>query len=280
MSVDSFAKINLCLKILGKNADGYHDLETIFQEIDLKDRLEFKPHASEIRLCVSGHAVPADDSNLIVRAARLLQATAKERRGCTILLHKAIPAGAGLGGGSSNAAATLAFLNRHWGLDLPAGTLAELALQLGADVPFFLHGGTQLAYGRGELLSPLPAPPPYTGVLIHPGVAVSTRWAFKAGNFRLTKSLKKRTFSNVQEILAKPEKWQACFVNDLESVVFRSYPFFADILENLRQNGAFYTRMSGSGSCLYGLYETEALARQAIKNMNPDCFWLFKPVFR
>lgn len=159
------AKINLGLEILGRRPDGYHQIITILQAIDLADVLRFEP-AEELSLTCEGLA--SDDSNLVLRAARLLRAEAGVRRGAAIRLEKAIPIAAGLGGGSSDAAATLRSLNDLWCLGACDDELAALAVRLGADVPFFLRGGTQLASGIGEVLRPLPPPDLWVVLTITP----------------------------------------------------------------------------------------------------------------
>ena len=165
------AKINLGLRILGKRPDGYHAVQTILQMLDLCDWLTFSPKDAEtIRLTCIPAVLPTDGSNLVVRAARLLQQTFHVKQGVEITLEKRIPIAAGLGGGSSDAATTLLVLNHVWQLHHPKVALYPLATQLGSDVPFFLEGPTAYAYGRGEALSPVASPPPLIGILGEPGV--------------------------------------------------------------------------------------------------------------
>ncbi len=282
MRVSAHAKINLHLRILGKRPDGFHNLETIFQEITLCDELTIRTSLdTDVRLTCSRADIPMDESNLVVRAAQLLHTVSGRHRGCHIDLLKKIPAGAGLGGGSSDAAATLMALNQLWELNLPLQRLAELAAHLGSDVPFFLTGGIALASGRGERLTTLPHTPHYTGVLLCPPLHVSTREVYEAGNFPLTKSRKNDTFIDVKKLVHAPERWQEHFYNDLESVVFQQHPDLQRWLEQLSDAGAFYVRMSGSGSSLYGLFETTTLAQTACDRFSgPLETLLFHPVNR
>ena len=155
------AKVNLTFEALGRRADGYHEVRTVMQAVSLADEIEFAPAAGLSLTIAHGapaFAAPPGEDNLVMRAARLLQREAGEARGAAILLRKRIPAAAGLGGGSSDAATTLLGLRRLWGLDMDADALRELAARLGSDVPFFVSGGTALAEGRGERLTPLPTP--------------------------------------------------------------------------------------------------------------------------
>ncbi len=166
LSVTSFAKINRTLSVLGKRKDGFHEIDTVFQTVDLTEEIEFFLEGEEgsgapaaVSLNIEGADLPADDSNLILRAAHALRERVGKRRGARIHLSKKIPIGGGLGGGSSNAAATLRALCELWNLQLPAADLMAIAASLGSDVPFFLLGGRARGRGRGEVLTPLPDGP-------------------------------------------------------------------------------------------------------------------------
>ncbi len=244
------AKLNLCLHVVGRRADGYHLLETVFRLIDLVDWLEFAPRAdAAIGLAEPLPGVP-EDADLVVRAARLLRETAGVRAGVTIRVAKHIPIGGGLGGGSSDAATTLIALDALWGTRLPRAVLAQLAVRLGADVPFFTLGRNAFAEGIGEVLTPLDLDPAWY-VVITPQVAVSTREIFGSGE--LTPA-------------AKPLTMQAFFTglgrNDLEPVVCRRFPQVAQALAWLRSHGD--ARLSGSGSSVFAAYPTEAEARAIV----------------
>jgi len=238
MRVLSYAKINWSLRITGKRPDGFHELETVFQAISLHDELTFRP-SDALSLTCDDPAIPADDTNLIIRAARAVEATA------AIELHKRIPAGGGLGGGSSNAAVTLQTLGAGRD-DLPA-----LALSLGSDVPFFLHGGTAYATGRGEVLTPLP---PRAGVpllLLLPEERVLTKDAFA----RITR------YSRALGIDAYGSGYEA-FTNDFEEPVFALLPRLRELKKRLYDAGAAWASMTGSGSTIVGAFASTA-ARDA-----------------
>jgi 4-diphosphocytidyl-2-C-methyl-D-erythritol kinase len=231
--VKSYAKINWSLRITGKRADGFHDLETVFQTISLHDELTFTPAAS-LSLTCDDPSIPTDETNLVLRAARAVNAPPT-----AIHLEKRIPAGGGLGGGSSNAAATLL----HFGGE----RLPELALSLGSDVPFFLVGGTAYATGRGEVLTPLP---PRSGIpllLVLPEERVLTKDAFA----RITR------YSQPLGIEACTRGYEV-FTNDFEEPVFAMLPRLRELKQRLYDSGAIFAAMSGSGSTLFGAYENAA----------------------
>jgi 4-diphosphocytidyl-2-C-methyl-D-erythritol kinase len=241
------AKLNLMLHVLGRRADGYHLLQTVFQLIDLADVLTFT-HRNDgaVRLAAPLPGVP-EDADLAVRAGRLLQAETGCATGATIAVEKRIPLGGGLGGGSSDAATTLIALNELWGTGLARTELARLGLALGADVPFFLFGRNALGEGIGEVLSALALPPAWY-VVITPQVAVPTREIFSSA--ALTRN-------------SKPLKITAFFAglgrNDLEPVVRAEYPEVARAIDWLARHGT--ARMSGSGSSVFAVFEHEDEAR-------------------
>jgi len=247
------AKLNLFLHVVGRRSDGYHLLQTAFRLIDLCDWLRFTPRESgEVRLA---RAIPgvADDENLVVRAARLLQADGKARAGVEIDLEKNIPIGGGLGGGSSDCATTLTVLNRLWGLGLPAERLAEMALALGADVPFFLFGRNAFGEGVGERLTRLDLPEAWYVVLVPP-VSVGTRTIFASPE--LTRNSKTIKISGFSAGFGR---------NDLEPVVRRRHAEVAAHLEWLRQFAD--ARMSGSGACVFAEFAAEREARSVHSKM-------------
>ncbi|MBN1541056.1 4-(cytidine 5'-diphospho)-2-C-methyl-D-erythritol kinase [candidate division KSB1 bacterium] len=280
LTLSAPAKINLFLRVLHRRADGFHELETIFQEIDLADRLTLTFRPQGIELNCDQPELPVDDGNLVVRAAQALQRLCGIRAGCALNLEKCIPLSAGLGGGSSDAAVALLGLNHLWNLHLSPETLSTLAAALGSDVPFFLSGGTAYATGRGESLVPLNADPAYVGLLVYPKLRISTAWAYQAGRFSLTKSKNYFNLNFISNSLNDPSSWQDRFDNDLEAVVFRHHPLMAEILAEFKRAGAFYARMSGSGSTLFGLFDSEESARSAENRFDPYDRWVFRPVYR
>lgn len=255
------AKVNLVLEVLGKRPDGYHELSTVMQAVDLFDRLTVEA-AGIITLETSEPDLPTDDRNLVMRAARLLRETAGVDAGARIVLDKRIPVAAGLGGGSSDAAATLWGLNRLWGLRWRRERLVELAVKLGMDVPFFLGRGRALGTSRGEVLKPLPGVGGYAMVLVNPGVGLSTQevygrvpqgWRAEAeGTRRMLDALKGRSVLRVA----------AALTNHLELWVEPVMPVIGRMKAALLAAGALGAAMSGSGPTVFGLARSLDQARQ------------------
>ena len=255
------AKVNLALEVLGKRGDGYHEIATVLQAVDLFDRLTVET-ADTLSLRADDPELPADEGNLVMRAARLLQKTAGVEQGARIELRKRIPVAAGLGGGSSDAAATLLGLNRLWGLRWPRARLQELAVELGMDVPFFLGTGRAVARGRGERLQALPGGGGYALVLVNPLEPLSTRevygrvpagWhAEPTGTERVIEALRRR---NVAALAA-------ALTNNLEWVVEPVLPVIGRMKAALLAAGALGAIMSGSGPTVFGLARSLDHARQ------------------
>ncbi|RAJ06995.1 4-diphosphocytidyl-2-C-methyl-D-erythritol kinase [Chitinophaga skermanii] len=242
-------KINLGLHILGKRPDGFHDLETVFYPVPLLDVLEIIT-AKEMKFTMSGIAIPgADGDNLCLQAYRLLKADYPSLPPVHMHLHKNIPTGAGLGGGSSDAAFTLMLLNDKYKLGISKEQLLVYAAQLGSDCAFFIENKPSIAYGRGEILEPIEVDlSEYDMWIVHPGVHVNTGWAFKQLHIKAPEnSLKAINWSNVQE-------YRNVVSNDFEEVVFKEHPLIGKIKEEMYANGAVYASMSGSGSAVLGLF--------------------------
>ena len=265
LTLPAFAKINLGLRVLGRRPDGYHEIRTLFQTISLHDTLSFETApGGRLELTCTDPSIPTDETNLVVRAAGAL----RERFGVTasarVRLEKVIPAGGGLGGGSSDAAVTLAALAVLWGVETDAGELAEIGARLGADVPFFLTGGTAAGKGTGADIQPLPDAPKMHLCVVTPGVHVSTAEAYKAlGARALTKP---DVAANLSVSRAEAEfSDSSCDVwsNDFEAVVVRLYPEVGRAREALKQTGARRVMLSGSGSSVFGVFESEAEAGRA-----------------
>jgi 4-diphosphocytidyl-2-C-methyl-D-erythritol kinase len=272
------AKINLGLRILGKRPDGYHAIQTILQMLDLCDWLTFCPkEADTIRLTCIPSVLPADDSNLVVRAARLLQQTFHAQQGVEITLDKRIPIAAGLGGGSSDAATTLLALNHVWQLHRPKVALHPLAAQLGSDVPFFLEGPTAFAYGRGEVLSPVTSPPPLTGILVNPPVGVSAGWAY--GQFNGQSSATDLMIPSILQALGNRDlaRLAELMVNDLQPGVARAYPVVCQAQAALRGVGASVTFMSGSGPTVGGIFSPAVDLSSAVASLRRHSGWAVIP---
>jgi 4-diphosphocytidyl-2-C-methyl-D-erythritol kinase len=263
VTAEAPAKLNLHLEVVGKRSDGYHDLWTVFQAIDLLDTVSVRPGKGPgFRLEVEGpEPAPTGPENLVLRAADALAARLGETRGAEIHLKKRIPPGTGLGGGSSDAAATLLALEALWGRALDPGDRAALALDLGSDVPFFLRGGTALGEGRGERLGPFPAPPRAGYLLVIPDFRIATPDAYRALERRLTAP---RTGPRMLKTACERGGFES-FVenigNDLEAGVVRIQPRLARMKQELRSRGAAYAGITGSGSALFAVFRspTEAM---------------------
>ncbi len=247
ITLHSFAKINLGLEITCKRKDGYHTLRTVFQTIDLSDEMELKETPEpRIRLDGDHPRIAWDERNIIVRACRLIYENYSPSRGFDIKVRKKIPPGSGLGGGSGNAAVMLLFLNEFFSLGIPLAKLIEMAAGLGADVPFFLLGGTALGEGIGEKLTPLPAVAPRPLALFMPALPVSTALAFS--RFRLTKTRKP---SKISIFLRKGDF--SVLENDLEKATFEIFPELRELKGKMTQGGCDLVQMTGSGSAVFGI---------------------------
>jgi 4-diphosphocytidyl-2-C-methyl-D-erythritol kinase len=264
--VVALAKINLDLRVLGKRPDGYHELRTIFQTISLADTLEvgFLPgRRTEVAL-LDPQKIP---ENLALKAAEAAIEAMGARGRVLIYLRKRIPMGAGLGGGSSDAAAVLLALNALTGRPLPLNRLCELGASLGSDVPFFLLGGAAVGIGRGTELFPLPDSPSQFGLLAVPDVAVSTAGAYAALSPRLTtKSQENKIVSFQSLVWDRGVSNSGC--NDFEAVVFERHRRLARLKRRLLDAGASTALMTGSGSAIFGLFPTEAARRSALEQLS------------
>ncbi|RMF66139.1 MAG: 4-(cytidine 5'-diphospho)-2-C-methyl-D-erythritol kinase [Calditrichaeota bacterium] len=269
LHVPSYAKINLGLWIKGRRDDGFHEIETLLLQVSLKDDIVISDSESdEIELLCSDPTLPGGDDNLCVRAARLLQREAQVGRGAVIRLQKKIPAGAGLGGGSSNAAVVLLALNRLWGLDYGAERLQELAAELGSDVPFFIRGGAALARGRGEILEQVEWRLDLPILLVCPGISVSTAWAYGQFTLDLTMTKKNVTLPHFKGINFNDVDFLGGIENEFEQVVFPKFPILAEIKENLRAQAALYAGLSGSGSAVFGIFRREQEVLEAKRGVS------------
>jgi 4-diphosphocytidyl-2-C-methyl-D-erythritol kinase len=251
-------KINLGLRIISKRDDGYHDLETIFYPLPFYDALEIirsKEDGPSVLFSASGTVIEGNkENNLCVKAYDLIKKIHPSLPTATIHLHKAIPSGAGLGGGSADAAFTLQLLNTKFDLALSTDQLISYALQLGSDCPFFIVNKPCFATGRGEILQEIILDlPDYKFVVVNPGIHISTAQAFDG----ITPAPPARS---VKEIIQQPvETWKAELINDFEKNIFIQHPEIATIKNKLYDNGAIYASMSGSGSTVYGIFKKNAV---------------------
>lgn len=264
--LNSLAKINLGLEVLGLREDGYHEIITLFQTVDLRDRLVFRLRADG-QIFVSGDRtdLPWGESNLIYRAALLLKNESGSPKGVEIEVNKNIPPGRGLAGGSSNAALTILVLNRLWQLNLSVERLLFLAASLGADIPYFFYGGLCLGRGKGEKLDPLPDLPQCWVLLVIPDFPVSTAMVYRELD-RQEEFLTSRDKASkiIQFSEAKDISLIRHLENDLELVTFKIYPQLAEIKQEIANSGAELSMMSGSGSAVYGLFTDRSQAQQAV----------------
>jgi 4-diphosphocytidyl-2-C-methyl-D-erythritol kinase len=269
LTVRAHAKVNLDLRVLGVRADGFHELRTVFQSIELHDTLVCAERPGPFTLTCRTPGVPLDSSNLIWKAASALW-TALGRGGdvrdTVVRIDKAIPVEAGLGGGSADAAAALLALGRLWG-GVPITLLREVGAAIGADVPFFLSGGTALGLGRGEEIYPLVDLPPHFVVIVRPPFGVSTAEAY--GWYDDDRASGQRDENREFQQLPVPWPTRAAqMINDLEPPVVRRHPEIGAVKQQLRDLGATAAAMSGSGSAVFGLFRSRAAAARALKPLS------------
>lgn len=294
------AKINLFLHVIGKRPDGYHNLVSLMQMVDFGDEILFDISPEDIVLHGEGASLPPTEENLVYRAASLLKRECGVSQGVQIFLKKVIPVSAGLGGGSSNAAATLLGLNLLWDLNLSRGDLIRVGDQVGADVPFFFQGPLALALEKGGKLVPLKGASPLSVLLVNPGIPISTAWVFRS--FQSQRNNEMQHIDPIPESLGPLKMWLtivqeqfrindfetplfsfpdvlASLRNDLESVVFNQYPQVQKIKEDLQALGALMALMSGSGSTVFGIFETPEKMRGAKKALKAGPGWMVRETF-
>jgi len=252
MIVFPIAKINLGLHITAKRSDGYHEIESIFYPVMLCDALELviaeKQEGHDHLICTGINTGSEPESNLVIKTTKIL----REKYYFPYLnihLHKAIPTGAGLGGGSSDSACLLRAINRVFHLDVPIEELKEISLEIGSDCPFFIEGVPAIARGRGEKLTPVnKILQGFYLTLFNPGVGISTKEAYQ-------NCKPQKPDISLEELITRPiTEWQELIKNDFEDFAFKKHPVIADIKENLYKAGALFSLMSGSGSSVYGIF--------------------------
>ena len=276
----AFAKINLCLHVIGKRRDGYHELRTIFQTISLHDSLELSltPEPG-ISLKIENSDLPTGPENLVYRAIEAIGGEIGFKGGVRAHLEKCIPVARGLGGGSSDAAAALIGMLRLTKKQVPLGRLIEIAAKLGADVPFFLFGGRAVAVNRGDEIYPLPSVPSQTVVVVSPhDVGVSTKDAYQWVSEELTK---RAVTPNIWRFCALCWSRQGAGVsNDFESPVFGRHPRLGVIRADLLKRGAADAALAGSGSAVFGLFRDPARARRTAHSFPEDSVFVVKTISR
>lgn len=264
------AKINLGLFVVDKREDGYHNIETLFQMVSLYDELSVETRDSGIDLQCEGGGIAADEDNLAFRAARLLQETVPEARdqGCAIRLKKNIPAGAGLGGGSGNAALVLCALNRLWDLKLTRETLQSLSAQLGSDVPFFLASPAAVGSGRGEILKSVKPIEKFNVIVVFPRLHIATSEVYRALNLDLTTPRKNISillkFFSESDVTSLGKHLQ----NDLEPFVLKGFPEVQAVRDRLASLSPEGVLLSGSGSAVFALFQDREQAEEAMAQLH------------
>ena len=268
MNVKAYAKINWYLYVKGKRPDGYHDLDMIMQHIDLHDDLYIENLSdNELRLGITGSdALSTSDDNLIIKAARLLQTRSGTTQGAYIRLEKRIPIGAGLGGGSADAAAVLTGLNRLWGLNYTLHQLQQIGLQIGADVPYCLEPGPAIVSGIGEQVQKVDFQQEAWLILLKPEASLSTKDVF--AGYRHAGCEVPRL--NDAAAAIKSGRWELLYqvgVNSLQAPAVGMLPEISQLIETLKSNGALFAQMSGSGSAVFGVFDTKEDAELAYQRI-------------
>ncbi len=263
----AFAKINLGLRVIRKRQDGYHDIETVFHRVNIFDDLVAGP-AQDLSLSCDDPRIPID-GNLVLLAAGLLRQRFGVRAGARLTLTKRIPYGAGLGGGSADAAAALLLLCRLWKLAPPRGSLDEIALAIGSDVPYFLGAGSAYATSRGEMLSYFQLTLPYAILVIVPEIHLSTRSAFEA-IVPVDHSGSDDLRTLLLQHLDRPDLLRNVLFNDFEAPAIRSHPQIGDLRRRIYDSGADCCLLSGSGSSVFGIYSDDAAAAAAASSLGGE----------
>jgi len=253
--------VNLSLEVIRRRDDGYHEIETIFQCIDLADIIDIELTSdSRIEIECSVADIPTDDRNLCHRAIVAMRSRSVPSLGARMHIEKHIPSGAGLGGGSGNAAGVLLAVCRGLRVDVPARELERIAAGLGSDVPFFLHGGTMLGRGRGDILDPLEPLRSGFFLVVKPEVSIPTAWVYSQPTFGLTSHRPRLNLRSVNSVLARFPRSGLPFRNALEAAVLPAYPVVARLMEELLSEQPCFASMTGSGSAVYAIFEHEARA--------------------
>ncbi len=277
ISVKAPAKINLYLQVLAKRADGFHEIESLIQAIDLCDEITLEK-ADDIHLTCSDPSLPADKNNLAYRAADAMRGRF-QLPGAKIDLVKLIPSGSGLGGGSSDAAFVLRGLCKLYGLHPSLDELSDIAASIGSDVPFFLTSGQALATGRGEILKPVSLPLDYEVAILSPSISISTAEIYKLAKINLTNRSFGHLFNagiDFSGLLRLADD----FRNDLEEVAITKYPYLNHLKQSLLGSGALVSSMTGSGSSFFGLFKQGAEKPDELENLSErgvKVFWC-KPI--
>jgi len=256
----SYSKVNIGLKVLSQRDDGYHNINTIFQELNFGDSIDIEKRDHGFKIIANVDWVPTNKSNICYKAYTEIKKEFSEVKGIHIKIDKKIPIGSGLGGGSANAAALLKGIKKIYKLEVTESKLEEIGGEVGADVPFFIRGKTQLGEGIGDKLTQLPKAIIGTYLLVIPKISIRTEWAYSVIKNRLNNQNKNAKFSSFSN-----EDYSSLqiFENDFEQIVIPAYPEIGAIKSKLLNLGARFASLSGSGSTVYGVYDDEASAKEA-----------------
>ena len=263
----SFSKVNIGLKVLNQRDDGYHNIYTIFQELNFGDSIYIEKRDQGCKIISNVDWIPTDKSNICFKAYNEIKKEFSKVKGLCLKIEKKIPTGSGLGGGSANAAAVLKGINKIYKLKLTASKLEQIARKIGADVPFFIKGKTQLGEGVGEKLTQLHNTIIGTYLLVIPKFSISTEWAYSIIKNKLNDQDKKVNFSS---FFNGDYSSLQIFENDFERIVIPAYPEIGAIKIKLLKLGARFVSLSGSGSTVYGIFDDEASAKEAELLFNPS----------
>jgi len=277
MAVNSYAKINFFLKIGRKLGSGYHNIQSVMQRIELSDSITIEPVSEDKIIVESTNKELESESNLAYKAAMLLKKKFKARHGARIFIEKNIPLEAGLGGGSSNAATTLMYLNKLWGLKLKEKALIDLAAQIGSDVPFFIGENAALVEGIGDKIKWIKKSFSINIVLINPGFRVSTKWAYAAFDKQKPKIRTKADINNLVKAIERKDIKEIAnnLHNDFEPIVEKKYKIINEIKNNLLRNDALNACVSGSGPTVFGIFNSIYEAREAFFKIQYDYPFVF-----
>ncbi len=260
ISCPTFSKVNIGLKILGQREDGYHNIYTVFQELDFGDSITIKQADSGCTISSNVNWIPTDESNICYKAYTALKRKFPKLGGVSIHIKKWIPAGSGLGGGSANGAVVLKGLNKLYNLELSDDGLEKIGSEVGADVPFFIKGGTQLGEEIGDKLTPLPRSVAGVYLLVFPNLSISTAWAYSG----IKNKLKSRiVLPNFVGFFSGDNSSLEIFENDFERIVIPAYPEIGAIKYKLLELGARFASLSGSGSTVFGIFDEDTSAKEA-----------------
>lgn len=273
-TLPSFAKINWILRILGRRDHGFHELFTIFQTISLHDTISFAAARNKLTLTCDDKSVPRGERNLIMGAAMALRFVFGIKKGATMHLEKRIPSPGGLGGGSSNAATALIGLTKLWQIEARYDDLYQIAFMLGSDATFFLHGGTAIGTGCGEIITPLADTADPNMLIVTPNVSVLTKDAFERIDApTLTNEASNRILRDCRKKAESLDPRHSVLINDFEESVFDAYPEIRRVKETLLELGAVNAAMSGSGASVFAIFDKTETRQAALKALDHESTW-------